>query len=103
MEINVITVDLENQSNILFTAPGNLFLKLTTETQLSVSGTNKGTAAALAVSDVKKYITITPVLATGSTIDTTQQITNAELYINNIFVNPEVNTLASKSICKIKC
>lgn len=93
-----ITIDLESQANILFTAPGNLFLKLTTQTELSVAGTNKGTAAALAVSEVNKYITLTPVLATGSVIDTTQQITNAELYINNIFVNPEVHDIYIKRI-----
>ncbi len=92
-----ITIDIEAQNNILFVAPGNLFLKLTTETQTS-AGTNKGTAAALAVQDVKKYITMTPVLATGSVIDTTQQISLMELYINNIFVNPEIHDIYIKRI-----
>jgi hypothetical protein len=86
-----ITIDLEAQNNILFTAPGNLFLKLTVETQTSASVGTMGTAAAIAVTDVKKYITLTPTLATGSVIDTTQQITGMELYTNNIFVNPEIN------------
>lgn len=78
-----ITIDIENQNNILFTAPGNLFLQLTTELQTS-AGAAKGTAAALAVADVKKYITRIPVLATNSVIDTTQQISNMELYINMV-------------------
>jgi hypothetical protein len=87
-----ITIDIETQNNILFTAPGNLFLKLTTETQTSADGVTKGLPTAVAVTDVKKYITLTPTLATNSNIDTTQQISNMELYINNIFVNPEINT-----------
>ncbi len=87
-----ITIDLETQNNILFTAPGNLFLKLTVETQSGATDAlTKGTAAAIGVTDVKKYITLTPTLATGSVIDTTQQITGMELYTNNIFVNPEIN------------
>ncbi len=87
-----ITIDVENQNNILFTAPGNVFLRLTTEFQTS-AGAAKGTAAALAVADVKKYVTMTPVLATNSVIDPTQQISNMELYINNIFVNPEIHDI----------
>ncbi|QYB17572.1 major capsid protein [Pacmanvirus S19] len=92
-----ITIDIEQQSNVLFTAPGNLFLKLTVEQQTS-AGTGKGTAAAQAVEDVKKWVTLTPVLATGSTIDTTQQISLMELYINNIFVNPEIHDIYIKRI-----
>lgn len=92
-----ITIDLANQADILFTAPGNLFLQLTVEQQTS-AGASKGTAAALAVSDVKKWITRTPVLASGSIIDTTQRINNMDLYINNIFVNPEVHDIYIKRI-----
>jgi len=84
-----ITVDIEQQNNILFTAPGNLFLRLTV-LQTTSAGTGKGTAAAQAVADVKKWITLTPTLASGSNIDSTQSISNMELYINNIFVNPEI-------------
>lgn len=86
-----ITVDIEQQNNILFTAPGNLFLRLTVE-QYTSAGASKGTAAAVAVADVKRWVTLTPQLADGSVIDTTQQISNMELYINNIFVNPEIKT-----------
>ncbi len=92
-----ITIDLEAQSKLLFVAPGDLFLRLTVEQQTS-AGTGKGTAAAIAVVDVKKWITLTPVLATGSVIDTTQVISNMFLYINNIFVSPEVHDIYIKRI-----
>jgi hypothetical protein len=92
-----ITIDLENQNNILFTAPGNLFLRLTVEKQTSV-GIGMGTAAAHGVRDVKKWITLTPVLANGSVVDTTQKILGMELYTNNIFVNPEIHDIYIKRI-----
>jgi len=92
-----ITIDIEQQNNLLFTAPGNLFLRTTIEQQTS-AGTNKGLATALAVSDVKKWVTLEPVLASGSTIDASQQISNMELYINNIFVNPEIHDIYIKRI-----
>jgi formylmethanofuran:tetrahydromethanopterin formyltransferase len=85
-----ITIDMENQANILFVAPGNLWLRLTTQQQLSNDAATAGTAAAVAVESVDTWVTYTPVLATGSTIDTNQRILNMELYINNIFVNPEI-------------
>lgn len=92
-----ISVELESQANILFVAPGNLFLRLTVETTLSAGGA-KGTAAALAVTDYRKYVSMTPVLASGSSIDTTQTVQLLELYINNIFVNPEIHDLYIKRI-----
>lgn len=92
-----ITIDTEAQSNLLFVAPGNLFLRLTVEQQTS-AGANLGTAAAVAVTDVKKFQSLVPVLATGSVIDTTQTITSLKLYINNIFVNPEIHDLFIKRI-----
>lgn len=91
-----ITVELAPQNNILFTAPGNLFLRLTVEQQTS-AGTAKGTAAAIAVSDVKKWVTLTPVLASGSVIDSTQQISNMELYIK------KAPAMVYKSVRKIVC
>lgn len=78
-----ITLDIENQSNLVFVAPGNLFLRLTVEQQFS-AGAGKGLATAVAVSDVKKFVTLTPVLASGSVVDNTQQIRHMDLYINNI-------------------
>lgn len=88
-----ITIELETQDRILFVAPGNLFLRLTTEISTSIAGTAKGTANAQAVSDCKTYVNLIPVLASGSTIDSTQTIENMELYINNIFVNPEIHDI----------
>lgn len=92
-----ITVDIESQANVLFVAPGNTFLRLTVQETTS-AGTGKGTAAAQAVANVNKYVTLTPVLCTGSVIDTTQTITNIELYTNNIFVNPEIHDIYIKRI-----
>lgn len=76
-----ITVDIEQQAKLLYTAPGNLFLRTTVEKTTS-AGTGKGTAAAIAVEDVKTYSRLEPVLATGSSIDTSQQIEAMYLYIN---------------------
>lgn len=88
-----ITIDIAPQSDLVYTAPGNLFLRLTTEQQTS-AGTGMGTAAAQAVADVKKSVTLTPVLATGSSVDTTTGgISLMELYINNIFVNSEIHDI----------
>lgn len=84
-----INIDIEDQNKILFVAPGNLFLKVTVIQTIS-TGIGAGTPAAQGVTDVKRYVTLTPVLAAGSVIDTTQQITTMELYTNNIFVNPEI-------------
>jgi len=90
-----ITIEVESQDRILFVAPGNLFLRLTVQQQVSNDGplgTNSaGTATAIAVTDVNTWITYTPVLASGSVIDSTQAIQNMELYTNNIFVNPEIH------------
>jgi hypothetical protein len=80
-----ITIEMENQANILFVAPGNLQLRLTTQQQFSAGG-GAGTAAALAVERFNTYITYTPVLASGSTIDTNQRILNMELYINRTVI-----------------
>ena len=92
-----ITIDIENQVNILFVAPGNCYSRVTVQ-QYGAIGTAKGTAAAVGVRAVSTYISLTPVLAAGSVIDTTQQITNMELYINNIFVNPEIHDIYIKRI-----
>ena len=72
-------------------------MRLTVEQQISAGGA-KGTAAALAVQTVKKFVSKTPVLASGSTIDTTQAFTGMELYINNIFVNPEIHDIYIRRI-----
>jgi hypothetical protein len=72
-------------------------MRLTVEEQVSAGGA-AGTAAALAVNTVTKYVTQTPVLATGSNIDTTQQFGLMELYINNIFMNPEIHDIYIRRI-----
>lgn len=103
---------MESQSNILFVAPGNLYLRLTTQQQISQAvNADSGDAAQLRVESVNTWVTYTPALATGSGIDTNQRILNMELYINNIFVNPEIHDIYIKRIklpvlqstCKIKC
>jgi len=85
-----ITIDIEQQQNMVFLAPGNLFLELTVEQQSSTSGT-KGLNTAAGVYGVERWTTKTPVLASNSTVSAAQAITNMELYINNIFLNPEIN------------
>lgn len=93
-----ITVDITEQRHLLFTAPGNLFLRLKTE----VFTNSTGTAAGVAVTDYKSFTSLTPVLAAGSEINdsTGQQIPHMELYINNIFVNPEISEeCARTAVC----
>jgi len=87
-----ISIDLESSANILFVAPGDLYLQLTVQQQTS-AGVGKGTAAAQGVENVSAWQTLTPVLATDSVIlsDTALGSINMYLYIDNIFVNPEVN------------
>lgn len=93
-----ITIEMENQQNILFVAPGNLWLRLTVQQQTSADVVTKGLPNAVAVERVDTWVTYTPVLATGSVIDTNQRILNLELYINNIFVNPEIHDIYIKRI-----
>lgn len=92
-----ITIDIAAQNTVLFTAPGNLFLRTTVETFAS-AGASKGTAAALAVTAYTREVHLIPALASGSAIDSSQQISNMELYINNIFVNPEIHDIYIKRI-----
>lgn len=92
-----ITTYIDQQSNLLFVAPGNLYAKLVVLETLS-TGANPGTAAATQVNSVMSWTSLTPVLATNSVIDTTQTIQEMNLYINNIFVNPEIHDLYIKRI-----
>lgn len=89
-----ITVEIAPQNQVLFTAPANLFLRLTTEvlTADSVVG-GAGTIAMQNVYKYQRYVTMVPALASNSNIDSTQQISLMELYINNIFVNPEIHDI----------
>jgi hypothetical protein len=92
-----ITMNIEQQANLLFTAPGNLFLRLTVQEQFSAGGA-AGTAAALAVTDVKTYVSSAPFLLSNSTVDPSQTFNSMELYINNIFVNPEIHDIYIRRI-----
>ncbi|QJX72456.1 major capsid protein [Faustovirus] len=89
-----ITVDIEQQSNMLFVAPGNL----TTVETLLTTGAGKGTATGVLLTQYNRYQTYTPQLASGSAIDGTQAVQNIELYINNIFVTPEIHDIYIKRI-----
>lgn len=93
-----ITIDIEQQQNLVFLAPGNLFLELTVEQQTSSDPGTKGTRAAIAVNSVERCTTKTPVLASGSVVSSAQTISNMELYINNIFLNPEIHDIYIKRI-----
>jgi hypothetical protein len=93
-----ITIDLNTQANLVFPAPGNLYLKLEVQRQFSSAGVGKGTPAAQGVESVQTWVTYTPTLATNSVIQTTQTIEQLQLYINNIFVNPEIHDIYIKRI-----
>jgi hypothetical protein len=92
-----ITIDLESQSNILFVAPGNLFYRLAISQQRS-AGVNAGLIDAQSVTNDNTSVTITPVLASNSVIDTTQKILDMNLFIDNLFVSNEIHDIFIKSI-----
>lgn len=85
-----ITIEIESQANLVFAAPGNLFLRTIFERVNTSTGAVGGNIVKDAEDSIQRFVTYAPVLASNSAIDTTQTITNMELYINNIFVNPEV-------------
>lgn len=89
-----ITITTEPQSSLLFTAPGNLYYRVTTE-QITNS---TGTIAGVSITDVQRYQTAVPVLANGSNIDTTQQILAFDLYLNSIYVAPEIHDIYIQKI-----
>jgi hypothetical protein len=93
-----ITMSLEEQNNVVYAAPGNLFLRLTTEVRTDRDvGVTTGTAAAVAVYDVKRQVNYEPVHVSSSTVNSSQTVF-AELYVNNIFVNPEIHDIYIKRI-----
>jgi len=106
-----ITIKLEAQNNIVFTSAGNLWLKLEVECYIQDTGTllattyfadpNHDVGQNEAIIDVERYnkcLTMVPVLCLNSTVPTSQQISRMELYINNIFVNPEIHDIYIKRI-----
>ncbi len=86
-----IYVDIESLDKILYVAPGNLFLQLTVETANNALGAPLGANA----TTYNKYVTLTPVLADNSTV-VQPSIDLVELYINNIFMNPEIKAHQSQ-------
>jgi len=89
-----ITVQIENQANIVYSAPGNLYLQLTVERFDNANGLSTGAA----ITSYRRWQTREPVLVPSSTVNTTQNIGTIELYINNIFVNPEIHDIYIKRI-----
>lgn len=89
-----INIDLAQQNELLFTAPGNLFLESKTLTYVSSDGTVAGINDA---ADVQCVVTKTPVLLSDSGLQA-QTIVKSDLYINNIFVNPEIHDIYIKRI-----
>jgi hypothetical protein len=89
-----ITIDIAQQNEIVFTAPGDLFLRLTTEQFTNATGLEAGAA----ISSIKTYRTLTPVYASGSVVDTTQTISKFDTYINNIFVSPDIHDIYIKRV-----
>lgn len=92
-----ITIELEQQSKLLFTAAPNLYLTLSTEEFFS-SGAGKGTKAAVALQTYRRMTSVEPVVVPTSTVNTSQTISTIDLYINNIFVNPEIHDIYIKRI-----
>lgn len=92
-----VTIDLEQQRRILFTAPGNLWLRLSVQQQTSADAGTQGLPTAIAVERVDTWTTYTPVLAAGSAIADLGTL-NLELYVNNIFVNPEIHDIYIRRI-----
>jgi hypothetical protein len=62
----------------------------TTVELLTTTGAGKGTDTGVLLTNYQRFTTYTPQLASGSSIDSTQAVQNIELYINNIFVTPEI-------------
>jgi hypothetical protein len=92
-----ITVTLEQQQNVVYRAPGNLFLRITTEIRTDAAGAGTGTAVAQDVYAVDRQVNYEPVLISGSDVNPTQTLF-AELYVNNIFMNPEIHDIYIKRI-----
>ena len=80
---------MEAQNKIVFPAPGDLKLRLTTE----VFANATGTAAGAAITSYECYVTEDPVVVPTSVVNTSQTVNTIDLYINNIFVNPEINII----------
>lgn len=91
-----ITTRMARIQDILYTAPGDLFLRLTTE--VFVNGGDEGAKTATNIKKYTKTVVQTPVLVPDSVIDPNTRITGMDLYINNIFVNGEIHDIYIKRI-----
>lgn len=87
-----ITIDLARQDELVYTAPGNLFLQLKTERFTNADGT----AAGAAITNYEACVTRTPVKV-GSSLGS-QTIDQMEMYINNIFVEAAIHDIYVKRI-----
>jgi hypothetical protein len=86
-----VNIDIETQAKLVFAAAGNLFLQLTSELFVNANGApGAGTSAGQQITSYRRWVLRQPVVVPLSTINTTQTISNMELYINNIFMNPEI-------------
>lgn len=93
-----ITVTLESQENVVYTAPSNIYLRLTVEQRTNVAGAvNDGLFNAEQVTNVKRQVLYEPVIIPESVVNSSQTML-AELYVNNIFVNPEIHDIYIRRI-----
>jgi len=77
---------MEQQANLVYAAPGNLYLRLTTE----VYANSDGTATGDNITSYARSQRQVPVIIPASLVNTAQRLLTVDLYINNIFVNPEI-------------
>lgn len=88
-----ITIELATQSQLVCLSH-SAFIETTT-TVSDYTGGTIGVLADLVSQDVT--VTRTPVMSTGGTL-ASQTLSNLELYINNIFMNPEIHDIYIKRI-----
>jgi hypothetical protein len=89
-----ITIDVANYEDIVTTAAGNVNLRLTTEVVNAVGGAIGGAATGY-----NRYVTSCPVqLSSNLSGIVKPNINKFDLYINNIFVNPEIHDIYIKRI-----
>ena len=106
-----ITFQFETLANMLYSAPGNVFARtlyneyITVTTAVAMLAGNtpaanyvliSGSSTTADVTAINRYITVTPQLL-GSALNT-PTIPTVYLYINNIFVNPEIHDIYIKRI-----
>lgn len=94
-----IKVQLANQADIVFVAPGNLFYELSVEVVVDAdAGANSGSSGAVTIRSVNKYTRRVPQLASSSVVNTSQKILTLALFINNLFIDPDVHEMYIKRI-----